>query len=134
MAHGKQDQLYAPLETDDHPWLQDPSVSHVFAAQAPLVTHVQVGSVTAMACFANGSAHDCLATTILPASFLRSLQGFLAAAAAATEEEEQEEEEEEEEEEEKEEEDRWPLSTSICGTCRNACGENVAFGNTRQRL
>ena len=58
MAHGKQDQLYAPLETDDHPWLQDPSVSHVFAAQAPLVTHVQVGSVTAMACFANGGMTD----------------------------------------------------------------------------
>lgn len=38
VAHGKQDLLHAPLEGNDHPWLQNPSV----------------GSITAMTCFANG--------------------------------------------------------------------------------
>lgn len=70
VAHGKQDQLQAPLEGNDHPWLQNPSVSHAsaitppgllfyaplfpFCSRSGALPDAQVGSITAMTCFANG--------------------------------------------------------------------------------
>ncbi len=36
VAHGKQDLLYVPLQGDDHPWMQKPSVTDFIHASAQL--------------------------------------------------------------------------------------------------